>query len=617
MSPVLRMACGERLPGQINEPGDLRDGCGKHVLHLPCHTPSPLASGNESWKLCTLAQAVAQTGDSVAITAATGIILFVNPAFERTTGYSSAEAIGQTPAIVKSGVHPPEFFAHLWKCISAGEVFRGVITNRRRNGDLYHEEKTITPIHDENGKLSHFISTGRDVTERMLTHACLEHQANHDALTGLPNRSLFFDRLAHALRRGQREAGRVALLFVDLDRFKYINDRFGHDTGDRVLIKVAGWLQSVVREEDSVARIGGDEFAVILEGLKAPTDSDRVAATLIAALSSPFVIDDQTLNVGASIGIATYPEDGDNIDLLLNRADIAMFHAKESGRSTYAHFSAGMEGDRIEHRSMAMALAGALTNGEFEIVYQAIIDPRDQRAVALEALLRWHSPLHGEVPPSRFIPMLETSNQIVAVGNWALAQACQHIKTVQHADQAAMVLAVNLSGRQFRDKGLLADVKEILNNSGLDPRQLELEIAESVLLEDTHSSRQILTALKALGVRLAIDDFGTGYSSIAHLRSFPINTLKIDRSLVAGLETSADALWMVKTIIELADSLGIESTGEGVETPGQLALISALGCSWVQGYWVNHPSPLQQLRAGWLAAKTSSRPQVRYQARRT
>ena len=584
---------------------ECRDG---PLFDLPCQSASSLLQTKDgSRMLCTLAQAVAQTGDSVVITSAEGVIQFVNPAFELATGYCSAEAVGQTPAIVKSGIHPAEFFAQLWNTITKGEVFRGVFTNRRKTGDLYHEEKTITPIRDESGRISHFISTGRDVSERIYSNACLEHQANHDLLTGLPNRSLFLDRLAHAMRHASREGGKVALLFIDLDRFKAINDSFGHDVGDRVLIKVAERLRSVVREEDSVARIGGDEFTVILEGLKSPADSGRVAAELVAAFEAPLEIDGQMLEIGASVGIATYPEDGDGIELLLRRADVAMFHAKDSGRSTYAHFSALMEGERIEERSIAMALDGALANDEFDVFYQAIVDPRDQRTVAVEALLRWHSPLHGEVPPSRFIPLLEVSHQILVVGKWLLATACRQIKALQRPELAGMVLSVNLSGRQFRDRNLLGDIAEVLRESGLDPRQLQLEIAEGALLEDTHAAIHTLAALKTLGVRLAIDDFGTGYSSLCHLRHFPIDMLKIDLSLVAELGTSADALWMVKTIIALADSLGMESTAEGVETAGQLALLSALGCSSVQGYWFHRPSPLQQLRTGWLAEKPAPR----------
>lgn len=580
------------------------DGDTQCWLQLPCDASPHLTPENNSRQTCALAQSVGQSGDVIVITSASGIIQFVNPAFERATGYSLNDAIGRTLALINSATHPPEFFAQLWATISSGHVFRGVITNRCKNGKLYQEEITISPIYDGNGDLSHFISSGRDVSQRILSDVLLEHQANHDALTGLPNRSLFLDRLGQALRHGQRESGNVALLFVDLNRFKAVNDGFGHDIGDQVLIKVAERLLGAVREKDSVARIGGDEFAVVLEGLKTPSDSGRVAAALIAALDSPLEINGQPLTIGSTIGIATYPEDGDSVELLLKRADIAMYHGKSAGHSSYTHFSAVMEGELLENRSMATALRSAHANGEFEVHYQSIVALKDQRLLAVEALLRWNSPLHGSVPPARFIPMLETSKQIGAAGKWLLASACRNIRALDGDDLSSITLSINLSHLQFRDPKLPTDVAEILLESGLEPRQLQLEIAESTLIADTQTTGPILQALKTLGVRLAVDDFGIGCCSLTNLRRFPLDTLKIARPLVAELETSAEALWLVKTIVNLADSLGIETTAKGVETAGQMALIAALGCSSMQGYWFNRPSPWQQLRAGWRAKDT-------------
>lgn len=285
-----------------------------------------------------LTQAVTQTADSVVIVSIDGRIQFVNPAFEQLTGFSAAEAIGCTPALVKSGTHSLEFFAALWKVIIAGEVFRGVITNRRKNGTLYHEEKTITPIRNKQGVITHFVSTGRDVSDRLLATARFEYLANHDVLTGLPNRALFMDRLAQAVLRSQREQTSLALLFVDVDHFKAINDGFGHSAGDEVLIEVGSRLRSAVRDEDSVARLGGDEFTVIVEGLKHPADSSRVGQAIIAAFKSPFLLNGQSLQVGVSIGIASFPDDSDDVDTLLKHADMAMFCAKASGRNTSRHF---------------------------------------------------------------------------------------------------------------------------------------------------------------------------------------------------------------------------------------------------------------------------------------
>lgn len=546
-------------------------------------------------KLRMLAQAVMQTDDAVTITSDKGVIQFVNPAFERDTGYSSAEVVGQTPAIMKSGAHPPEFFAGLWKTIRSGKVFHGVFTNRHKNGELYYQEKLITPIFGEAGKITHFVSTGHDVTARVLAESQMAYLANYDSLTKLPNRRLFMDRLSQAMLRCQRDAACFALLFIDLDRFKVINDTLGHSIGDRVLEKVAERLRAAVREEDTVARLGGDEFIVILEGIGAPADSLRVAEAIIAAFAPPFDIEDRVLYLGVSIGISTYPDDGEDAESLVKRADIAMFHAKASGRSASVTFSHVMEGRMLEDLSMETSLRSALGNDEFEILYQPVVDPATRRTVALEALLRWHSPQHGEVPPSRFIPMLEETGLIVPVGKWVLARACARVSGMTSPSLADVVLAVNLSGRQFRDGNLLGDVAAILRSSGLAPERLELEITESILVEDASAAGKTLDALNALGIRLAIDDFGTGYSSLSYLRRFPINTLKIDRSFVSELESSTDAVVIVRAIINLAHNLGMDVVGEGVETAGQLALLSEMGCARVQGYWFSRPVALQFL----------------------
>lgn len=565
-------------------------------------TPNRRPAAHENAKhLRMLAHAVMQTDDAVMITSAVGIIQFVNPAFEQHTGYSASEAVGQTPALVKSGEHPAEFFAALWKALGNGEIFRNVFTNRRKNGEIYYEEKTIAPIRDENGEITHFVSTGRDVSARVLADARLEYLANYDVLTRLPNRSLFMDRLGQAIRRCQRDGKKLSLLFIDLDRFKTINDTLGHGTGDRVLAKVAERLCEVVREQDSVARLGGDEFTIILEGLDGQTADNRVAEALISAFSRPFEIDERVLYTGISIGIASYPEDGEDTESLVRHADIAMFHAKSSGRNTWMNFSSLMEGKRLENLSMEVSLRSALSNAEFEVYYQPIVCPGNRQTVALEALLRWHSPQHGDVPPARFIPMLEETGLITSVGHWVLQTACAQIKAMAQHGLAQVILSVNLSGRQFRDGNLVSNVQGILQMSGLAAVQLELEITESILIEDAPVAGKTLKALAALGVRLAIDDFGTGYSSLSYLRRFPINTLKIDRSFVIEMESSPDAVAIVKTIINLAHNLGLEVVGEGVETAGQLALLSEFGCNKVQGYWFSRPVPLHQLTSACLA----------------
>lgn len=539
-----------------------------------------------------LAHAVMQTDDAVMITTVFGIIQFVNPAFERYTGYCAQEAVGRTPALVKSGEHPSVFFAELWKTVRNGKVFRAVFTNRHKSGKIYYEEKTITPIRDAGEEITHFVSTGRDVSSRVLAEARLDYLAHYDVLTQLPNRRLFMTRLDLAISRCQRDSTKFALLFIDLDRFKRINDALGNAAGDKMLAKVASRLCEIAHVPGSVARLGGDEFTIIFESSKSLKTGSQLAEALIAAFADPFEIEDRELFTGISIGIAAYPDDGEDIESLIRHADIAMHQAKSQGRSTYVNFSPVMEGGTPEDLSIEASLRSALKNAEFEVYYQPIVRPGDQRIVAVEALLRWHSPQHGEVPPSRFITMLEETGLIAPVGRWVLETACAEIKALEQPGFEPVILAVNISGRQFRDGKLINDVRHILQTTGLAAAQLELEITESVLIEDASAAGKTLVELAALGVRLAIDDFGTGYSSLSYLRRFPINTLKIDRSFVTEMESSPDAVAIVKTIISLADNLGLEIVAEGVETAGQLALLSAFGCAKLQGYLFSRPLPL-------------------------
>lgn len=564
--------------------------------------------GNE---LRTLIHAVMQSGDAVLITSASGVIEFVNPAFERDSGYTASEAVGRQPSLVNSGQHPAEFFARLWKTIRAGEVFRGVFTNRRKSGEIYYDDKTITPLRDAAGAITHFVSTGRDVTERVRSDSRLAYLTNYDALTTLPNRSALMERLAQAVQRCRYERAGITLLHIDLDRFKNINDTLGHGAGDRLLKLVGERLSAVVLNPETVARLGGDEFAVFFEGGLQHGESEGFAQELVSTFSRPFEIDGRKLYVNVSVGIAAYPSDSDDVESLIKHAEIAMFHAKLSGRATWVSFSSVMEGDMLDNLSMETSLHGALDNDEFEVVYQPVMNPASRRTVAVEALLRWHSPQHGSVPPSRFIPMLEATGMIVEVGRWVLQTACAQIQAAEQLGRAGVVLAVNLSGRQFRDARLIDDVRGVLAATGLPAAQLELEITESILIENSAAAVKTLDALKALGVRLAIDDFGTGYSSLSYLRRFPIDTLKIDRSFVIELESSPDAVVIVKAIVNLAHSLGLDVVGEGVETAGQLALLSEMGCRKVQGYWFSPPLLLQQLLsvcAQDVPAQTASSP---------
>jgi diguanylate cyclase (GGDEF)-like protein/PAS domain S-box-containing protein len=542
-----------------------------------------------------LAQAVEQTDDAVMITRADGVIEYVNPGFERITGYLANDVVGRKPGFLRSGMHPPTFYNEIWRTISRGEPFRSVFTNRRHNGELYFEEKTISPIHGSDGAISHFVATGKDVTERISAERRLEYLANYDALTGLPNRSLLHDRLSQAIQRAHRTGKSVAVQFVDLDRFKLINDTLGHNIGDRVLIEAATRLRHCLRATDTVARLGGDEFILIQEDVSHPDVVEQVAHKVLDAFAVRFQVGTHSLFASVSIGLALYPEDGLGPDELLMRADLAMYRAKEAGRNSFRFFEANMNANAMRTLTLEVAIRGALDNHEFALVYQPIIDTRTHRTVAVEALLRWHSPDHGTVPPDHFIPLLEENGLIVPVSRWALREALRDVRAMHKAGQPEVRLAFNLSSRQFRNVSLLQDITAALDGAGFPPQLLELELTESVLMDNPEASAAVLETLRARGIRVAVDDFGTGYSSLAYLLRFPVRTLKIDRSFVHGMEHSREAATIVRAIASLAGSLGLEMVGEGVENHAQLALLQELGCHQIQGFLFSRPLPAGEL----------------------
>ena len=532
-----------------------------------------------------LAQAIVQTGDSVMIADAGGTIEYVNPAFEQITGYSRAEAIGRRTSLLKSGVHSTQFFVDLWRTIRDGRVFRAVFTNRRKDGRLFHEEKTISPIRDANGRISHFVSTAKDVTARVLAEERLAHMANYDVLTQLPNRSLFADRLRQAILRAQRDGREVALLFIDLDKFKIVNDSLGHGTGDRLLVMVGERLKACLRQQDTVARLGGDEFTLILEEVDDTGGVLKIVDKLLAAFDQPFVCEGGTFFLGMSIGIARYPHDGQDQETLLKHADIAMYKAKALGGKTHAFFDSRMSGTMVEDLSLETALHGALERGEFRVVYQPVVAARGRRVVGYEALMRWERPGHGMVMPGRFIPLLESNGLIVPATLWLMREAMRRLRDAPGQPR----LAVNISGRHFRHPRFLDDVTGIIVETGFNPRQLVVEITESVLIENTALAIAHLDALRAMGVYLAVDDFGTGYSSLSYLRRFALTTLKIDRSFVAEVETSGDARAIAHAVVDLANGLGLDVVAEGIETEGQQAILATMGCHMMQGYLFGRP----------------------------
>jgi diguanylate cyclase (GGDEF)-like protein/PAS domain S-box-containing protein len=548
-------------------------------------------------KMLTLAGAVEQTADMIMITDRSGVVGYVNQAFCDITGFAADEVIGKLPNIMKSGKQGATYYANLWRTILGGKVFNGVLINRRKDGSLYYEEKTITPFRDERGRIAHFVATGRDITERMQTQERLQYLAYHDPLTGLPNRALLAERLEHAIVQARRHGGRVALLFLDLDRFKVINDTLGHDFGDRLLQVLAERLRQCVREGDTVARLSGDEFAILVEKVEAVEHVAEVAAKLLGVFASPFEVFDRELFVTTSIGISLYPSDGDSTKTLLKHADTAMYRAKDSGRNAYRFYSAEMGATALERLTLETNLRRALERGEFVLHYQPQFDLKRQGVVGIEALLRWNHPDRGLLPGDQFVSLLEETGLIVPVGEWVIRTAYRQICGLQREMNRSLRLAINLSPRQFHSVDLRECILEAARDVCVDPHQVEFEITESLLMTSSPAVLDTLSRLADLGYRFAIDDFGTGYSSLAYLKRFPINTLKIDRSFVHDVPNDRDDTAIVNTIVAMARSLDLEVIAEGVETSEQVVALSAFGCDLCQGFLFGHPLPVDALRA--------------------
>lgn len=547
-----------------------------------------------------LSSAIEQTADAVVITDLHGLIEYVNPAFERNTGFRREEALGQTPRIVKSGKHDAAFYKQLWGSILRGEVFRGVLVNRRKDDTLYYEEKTITPLKDERGVITHFVSTGKDVTERMEAQERLDRLAHYDALTGLPNRNLFRDRLQHALDRAQRAGRLVAILILDLDNFKTVNDSLGHDVGDRLLQAVAEGIRACVRAEDTAARLGGDEFVVVIEDIERAEQASTVAHKLVEMLTRPIQLGEHEVFVTASLGISIYPHDARDMDSLLKYADTAMYRAKEQGRNAYRYYSAEMTERVHEHLRLRTQLRHALQRNEFELHYQPIIELATGRIVALEALARWRHPEFGLLDAGKFIPAAEESRLIVPLGEWVLRRVCADLQAWHGLIPASLRVAVNVSARQFADPNLLAAVgcmKCLQRNQDGCAGVIDLEITESVLMQHEPDVSGALKTLRDNGIRLAIDDFGVGYSSLEYLKRFRVDTVKIDRTFIHDMTDDTDAGALVAAIVAMAHALKLKVVAEGVETVRQLALLRDCGCDMVQGYLLNRPVPAERVTA--------------------
>jgi len=543
-----------------------------------------------------LSQAVEQSPAAVIITDLNAAIEYVNPKFTEITGYNAAELIGENPRILQSGEMDQSIFRHLWNHLLAGEEWQGELLNRHKDGHLFWERAQISPLRDAQGKITHYIAVKEDITIQKRYERELEYQANHDALTGLANRTLLTDRLERAIRYAQRSQRLVVALLLDLDRFKIINDSLGHAVGDEILCLVAQRLTATVRDTDTVCRFGGDEFVILLAEVASVEDIRLVAEKILQAIAHPYQIGEQQFNLTASMGISLCPQDGHSGDVLIRNADSAMYAAKRSGRP-YSFYDAQMSSHLRNTLELENALRKALENKELTLHYQPKVDLKTGRINGCEALLRWHHPELGLVSPGQFIPLAEETGLIVPIGTWVLEEACRQSLAWQAAGLSPLRIAVNLSARQLQKGDLATIVSTLLHQTGLDPALLELELTESMLMDDPLRAQVILRELKDLGVSLSLDDFGTGFSSLNYLRRFPVDSLKIDQSFIHDVSIDASGASVVTSIIDIAHNLNLSAIAEGVETQGQCDFLITNNCDAMQGYLFSKPLPALEFEA--------------------
>jgi diguanylate cyclase (GGDEF)-like protein/PAS domain S-box-containing protein len=533
--------------------------------------------------------------EGIIVTDATSNILSVNHAITEITGYCEEELIGQSPRIWKSDRHDDFFFRSMWLELAQTGEWRGEIWNRHKNGGPFPCWQTIRAIKDDAGEITHYISIMSDISAVKASQEKAEYLAHHDPLTGLPNRILFHARLEHALTIAQRETHMAAILFMDLDRFKHINDSLGHAVGDSVLQEVAKRLQHAVREEDTVARIGGDEFPILLEHINDPAEATIVADKLLLAFSEPLDVPPHRLHLSPSIGISLYPADAGDYATLLRNADTAMYRAKAKGRNTYQFYSASFTEEAEKRVELETRLRHAIKHKEFTLFYQPQYDILTGRLTGAEALIRWQPPDSDMISPDHFIPLAEETGLILEIGRWVLHTACLQMREWRHIGLEIDQVSVNIAGKQLQHGAFMEEIELILRETGCSPEWLEIEITEGFIMQRTEQAISYLSTLRDMGIGVAIDDFGTGYSSLSYLKRLPLTKLKIDKSFIMDIPDDADDLAISKAIIALGQSLQLKVIAEGVETGEQRSFLLTEGCDEAQGYLFSRPVPAAEL----------------------
>jgi len=549
------------------------------------------------------------TNEGILIADAQHKITMVNRAFTKMTGFEAHELIGANPRMLQSGRHDAAFYRQFWDELLARGQWQGEIWNRRKNGEVYPAWENVSAVRDAHGTLTHYVAVQADITSIKLAEERLNHLAHHDALTGLPNRLLFASSLEQSMEYAKRHRQKVALLFIDLDRFKVINDSMGHAAGDALLKEIGRRLKSAVRAEDVVTRFGGDEFTVALAEVPRADAAASLAQQILAEIARPVPLAGRDIVVSASIGIALYPDDADTVENLTRAADSAMYRAKEHGRSTFEFYTRDITERVLEHLSLEGGLRDALERDELLLHYQPLFEPANRRVLGVEALLRWQHPQEGLIMPERFIPIAEQSGLINTVGVWVVRHACAQARAWREQGLAPVRVAINISGRHIVHDHLADDVEAALRVNGLraDDSSIEVEITESAL-QEVDANSPVLQRLRALGVRIAIDDFGTGHSSLSMLKHLPIDTLKIDRLFVRGVPSDRDSAAIVSAVISMGHALGLRVVAEGVETETQLAFLRGEGCDEVQGYLLGEPAPPEVIAALLAGATAASGP---------
>lgn len=547
------------------------------------------------------------SNEAMMVTDTNNNIIATNPAFTTITGFSSAEVLGKSPNILKSGLQDAAFYQEMWSQINTTGQWQGEIWNKRKNGEFWIEWNRINTVYDKNGEVLYRVSLGSDITKKKESEETIWRQANFDSLTELPNRRLLHERLEQELKKSHRSGHSLALIFLDLDHFKEVNDTLGHAAGDLMLQQVAGRLALCVRETDTVARLGGDEFTIILNDLSGYTNVERVILSMLKKMQEPFILGNETVYSSASIGVTFFPQDGADIDQLLKSADQAMYAAKQQGRNRFSYFTQSMQDNAQERMRLANDLRLALDSGQFYLVYQPIVNLGTGEIRKAEALIRWQHPLHGLVSPVKFIPIAEDTGLIIEIGNWVFRQAAGQAARWKKSLGKDFQISINKSPVQFHadpsKKESHPSWIEYLQQHGLDGQNLVVEITERLLLDANTAISDKLLEFRDAGIQVSLDDFGTGYSSLSYLKKFDIDYIKIDRSFVQNLEANSDDMALCEAIIVMAHKLGMKVIAEGVESQQQYNLLKAVGCDYGQGYLFSKPVSVEEFES--LVKQTS------------